>query len=597
MSIRFLNPQFLWLFSLISIVIILHLIRPRRITIFVSSLLLWEKILRESTTGKWFKKLPKNILLYLQIFILSLLILSLAQPQLYLKNNINSPLVIIIDASASTSSRDILPSRFEEMKKQALSIIRNLFFLRPVALIEAGNEPKLISSFTLRHDIIEKKIKSLENYNSKNGINHAIDLSESLLPNTSKEIHIFTDGNAPFSLPENSINNYYIHIIGKSGDNVGITDAKILPKNKEIMELFIEISNFSDSLKSFPIEIYDNNKLLDRKNITLNPKEIKRLILNIPNFINRLKVKININDNLLEDNIAYLYIPKLEPKILLITTGNPFLEKALKAIPNVYLDVRQNLFQDDFLAYDFIIFDQLIPQTIPAGNYIFIGYPPQSFNYETIGKLSQVKIISCEDIPIFNTIKPININISSVYLLKSDEFKPILYSQNGPVGFIYEEYNLFSIILPFSILDTDWYYYESFPIFFYNVINYALSYDPQKSPGEKIRFRDKNPEIIIETPKGEKKVKNNLGFIEFSENFTPGFYIAKTKNERIFTVNIFSKEESDIKPKYKIENLKENKTPKQIGVISFSFSPFLLLSALIFLLFEIIIFIRGASFK
>ncbi|MCS7201876.1 MAG: BatA and WFA domain-containing protein [Dictyoglomus sp.] len=597
MSINFTNPHFLWLLSLVSIIIILHLIRPRRITVTISSLILWEKIFKENPTGKWFKKLPKNILLYLQILALILLVLSLAQPQIIFKGDINSPVILVIDCSASLASRDILPSRFENVKIEALKILKKIPFWRPVALIIIGKKPEIVSSFTIRHNLIEKNIKALRVLYTRNNIESAIELCESLLPNTPKEIHIFSDGNAKFSFPSNSINNYYVHIIGKDGNNVGITRAEIIPKNNKIAELFVEISNFSENLKEFPLEIWNDNKLWTTTKIIIKPKEIKNLIFEVPYISQKLLIKLRLKDQLEEDNNAYLFLPVFKFKILLVSPGNPFLEKALRAIPNTYIDIKRYITQEDFLDYDFIVFDRLIPEYVPAGNYLFIGSAPKNFDFEVTGKITKTKIISWEDVPIMNLIYPLNVNIFSSLILKSSDFKPLLYCEKGPIGFIYEKKDIFSVILPFSILDTDWYLYDSFPIFIYNIIKQALSYNFKISAGETVLIRDGSPIYTIKTPKEEREHENKIGIIEFNNTFDLGFYIIKSRNkERVFTVNMFSREESDIKPKFMLNNNIKTEI-KEKGLINLSLTPYLLFLCFFIFLIEIIIFLGGLKFK
>lgn len=597
MNIKFINPQYLWLLSLLSVVIILHLIRPRRVLVPIPTLLLWEKILKENPTGKWFKKLPKNLLLYLQILTLALLVLSLAQPQLTFRGNINLPLVLIIDCSASTSARDILPSRFENMKKEAISIVNKSPLWKPIALIKSGYRPEIVSSFTVKHDLIEKNIKDLKVLYTKNNIQEAISLAESLLPNTSKDIHIFFDGTFFFTFPSNSINNYYVHIFGKDDDNVGITNAKIFSKNKKISELFIEISNFSSKIKYFPIEIYQSNKIIDKRDLSIKPQEIKKLIFEIPYTKEKIKINLNLKDQLLEDNTAYLYLPIIEPKILLVSPGNPFLEKALKVIPNSTVDIKKEIYQEDFESYDFIVFDRLIPKEVPSGNYMFIGFVPRNLNFELIGTLIKAKIVSWEEVPLMNSVHPIGVNVESSLLFRSEDSKPFLYSERGAIGFIYDKNNIFAVVLAFSILDSDWYYYDSFPIFIYNLINYALSYDPQRYPGEPISFRDNNQKIIVETPIGKKEITKRSENFEFWDAYNPGFYIFRSKdNEKIFAVNVFSKEESDIKPKYRVENYTKNKIDES-GFINFALTPYTIGLTFIFLILEIILFLGGFKYK
>jgi hypothetical protein len=63
----------------------------------------------------------------------------------------------------------------------------------------------------------------------------------------------------------------------------------------------------------------------------------------------------------------------------------------------------------------------------------------------------------------------------------------------------------------------------------------------------------------------------------------------------IFTVNIFSREESDIRPKLKVENLTNIKTKG--GIINLLLAPYFLALAFLFLLLEIIIFLGGLKIR
>jgi len=591
--IRFLNPQFLWLLSLLSIIIILHLIKPKRILVKISTLFLWERLFRKSQTSRWLRKLPKNILLILQLLILSLIVFTLAQPQWVMKGNIALPLVLIIDSSASTNAIDIKPSRFDVIKKEALNIVAKSSIFRSMAIIYAGYKPELKVSFTTNRSTIEKIIKELKSTYSNDTIQESIELAESLLPNTPKEIHILTDGNNPFTLPSNSINDYHIHIIGKGEDNVGITNAKLFPKNVNLAEFYLEISNFSNKFQKVPIVIKLNNAIMERLHIELAPKSNKKIIREVPNKETKIEVNLDINDDLKEDNSAYLYLPQPYHKILLITLGNPYLEKALKAIPGADLKIKRDVTQEDFIDFDFIVFDQLIPEYVPPGKYIFIGYPPFNFNFEQIGKISNTRIVSWEEIPIMSLIQPLNANIYSAILIKSKDLTPFLYSEKGPIGFIYDKKDIFAIVLTFSLLDTNWIYYDSFPIFIYNIINYKNSYNPYKSPGEPIEILDNSGWIYVGTPERRYELENKSGFVEFTETTKPGFYYIKkrAKNE-IYVVNLFSKEESDIKPKMNIEINKQNKN-KEKGTIYIDLSLYALILSIILLLLEAIIFLGG----
>ena len=58
-------------------------------------------------------------------------------------------------------------------------------------------------------------------------------------------------------------------------------------------------------------------------------------------------------------------------KVLLVTRGNRFLEKALRGRPNVQLAVATDL-TDDEPRFDFVVLDDVIPAVWPKGNVLAI---------------------------------------------------------------------------------------------------------------------------------------------------------------------------------------------------------------------------------
>ena len=247
--------------------------------------------------------------------------------------------------------------------------------------------------------------------------------------------------------------------------------------------------------------------------------------------------------------------------MLLVTLGNPFLEKALRSIPNLKLDIRKDFINIDLKNYNFYIFDGLIPYADISGNFLFIGGYP-GINPQNIEKIGKVKILSWEDHPITRFLQLYGISIDNAYTFKDENLKPLIYSDKGPVAYIYEKDNSKGIVLSFDLLSSSFIYSDSFPIFIYNLLRYYLSYDPQK------------------------RCDNYMD--------SPGF---KEYNGYLYAVNIFSQKESDISKKINIEIDKEKDKKEEKGFIQIDLSKPLIFLVFLLLILEIFFYQGGKYYS
>jgi len=557
MNLKFLNPFFLPLLSLEILIIILYLIKPKRLRLKVPSLLLWERVLKEEPIGRWFKKLPKNLILLLQILTVMFIILFLSKPVLSFEGIAGRPVIFVLDSSASITAKDISPSRFERAKTEIINLSKKIH--NKASLIIVKDKPQLLIS-SGKNTEIEKVLKDEKPFLGEGNLNYAISYVENLFPKESCDIHIFTDGTEKLDIPKNSQNNYFIHIIGKGGKNLAILDGRVFQKNEEVSQIFLKIGNFSNNSEEIPITVKNDGKNLFRTKIHLQQKEIKTLTFETPILKGKIEASIDMKDDLPEDNIAYFYVPDFSPKILIITMGNPFLEKAVRAIPGAKVEIRRDIVKIDFKNYDFFIFDGLIPYLKIPGKFLFIGaYPGMDPN--KIEKVGKVKILSWEDHPILRFVQLYGTQIDNAYVFKDEKLKTIIYSTKGPVGYYLKEENMEGVILSFDLLSTSWIYHDSFPLFIYNLIKYMLSYDPQR------------------------QVQENLNFTGFYED---------PQDKRVYAINLFSEKESKIEPQIGSQEVISSKEkPKEKSYISLDLSYIFLFLALIAIFFEMLLYMGG----
>ena len=77
---RFVVPGFFFAGLLAIPILLMYMLKLRRKTVQVSSILLWEALLRDRQANTPWQRLKRNLLLLLQLVILAALVLALARP-------------------------------------------------------------------------------------------------------------------------------------------------------------------------------------------------------------------------------------------------------------------------------------------------------------------------------------------------------------------------------------------------------------------------------------------------------------------------------------------------------------------------------------
>ena len=127
------------------------------------------------------------------------------------------------------------------------------------------------------------------------------------------------------------------HQVGRRADNVGIValDVRKSFSNDYDYQCFAAIRNFSRTRKKCNLELYRNDNLIDVREIDLRPQGRRRSCSNgSAAGAGLLRARLDLNDDLAADNEAYtLLAPRRAVNLLLVTTGNRFLERALNLDP------------------------------------------------------------------------------------------------------------------------------------------------------------------------------------------------------------------------------------------------------------------------
>ena len=138
---QFANPLMFLTLAFIPILILIHALKSKPRQIAVTNLFLWQEVLKERTSHLTLTKLKKNLPLLLQILMVCLAALALANPMQFSFTHQKGNMILVIDTSASMQTRIESPdfiTRFDQAMDKAREIIEGRKGYQKILIIEAG---------------------------------------------------------------------------------------------------------------------------------------------------------------------------------------------------------------------------------------------------------------------------------------------------------------------------------------------------------------------------------------------------------------------------------------------------------------------------
>jgi hypothetical protein len=566
-GVNFLSPTAFFFAATIPVVIVFYLLKRKRVVKLVSSTLLWRKFLAETQASAPFQRLRHNWLLMLQILMLILAVLALSRPYFSGKTLGGRLLVVILDASASMQSTDETPSRFEKGRAEILKMLDSLHDTDQMVILQAGANTEVKQSATSEKAALRRAVQACRVTDAPTRLQEALKLADTLIQNQQRaEIHLFSDG-AVGSLDEfeNSGLPLNYHRLGHRANNLGITtlDVRPNPDNAEQRAVFTSVANYSTNTQQTSLELRFNDQLLEVKPLTLGPKETSPqvFVASQTNDSGLFTVRLTSHDDLAADDQASVVSVLPQPvKVLLVTTGNKFLEKALRATAHVQLSVVNSL-GDNAAGFDIVVLDNVTPAVWPTASTL--AFHTVSTNWFTgWSKLEGPPIVGLRsNHPLLRFVSLDNVLISESIAVQTPSWATALVdAPQNPLILAGELGRQRVVWVGFDVLQSTWPLRISFPIFIGNAIDWlnpasvnASQLTIQTGKPFRLLFAQPVPSAEITSPDGTTRVWNvnsTTGELVFGDTARQGIYHVKAgTNQFVFCANLLDAAESDITPK------------------------------------------------
>jgi hypothetical protein len=305
----------------IPALIILYFLKLRRRDVEISTTLLWKKAIQDLQANAPFQKLRRNLLLFLQIIVLGIILLALAQPEVKHTTLSQQRQVILIDRSASMQATDgegnpaaeaaassaaVAPglSRLEAAKKRALAMVDQM--KEPGLFQERADEAMVIAfdstaevrqAFTSNKAELRRAIEAITATDAPSSLERAFTLAKAyggtqkfedqvqgrdttepgrgFVPSSPPAtIHLFSDGRLPDSdrVQTDRDDNVVYHAVGtRDAANIGITSlrAQRAFDDPGKVSIFVGLQSTARTERRVQIELLIDDTVVRVSNLTL----------------------------------------------------------------------------------------------------------------------------------------------------------------------------------------------------------------------------------------------------------------------------------------------------------------------------------------
>lgn len=354
----------------------LYFLKVRRKRATVPSVLLWQALARARRSARPWERFQSKLLLWVQLLILALLALALAQPVGREAAISARAQVVILDRTASMGARDGDPTRLDTARAEARRWLRGLGDGDEVLLLAVGAQPEVLAPFSRDRAALTAALAELRPSDAEGSLLEALTLAAALLQGRPDgEIHLWSDGSLAEPLEGLPAVPIALHPVGSGSQNTAITalDLAALPGGDLQRQLFVTVAQFGAPAE-VEVSLALNGALQAVQAQRLDPGEPTSLVFPLPGDVQgRAEVWIEADGDLLPaDNRGYAILAPIRPRKIALVQGDWLTAAALEADPRVDLTLITTE-SPKLVGFDAAFFGTAPPKEIAGVPYAVLG--------------------------------------------------------------------------------------------------------------------------------------------------------------------------------------------------------------------------------
>jgi hypothetical protein len=528
-----------WQWALLALVppaiLALYFLKLRRKPLVVPSTYLWKKSIEDLHVNSLWQRLRKSILLFLQLLLVLLAMLSLLRPGWQTFSLTGDRFIIMIDNSASMQATDFEGSRLAAAITRAHALVDQMPTGAEAMLMTFASRPQVLQEFTTNRNLLDAKIDEIRPTYGTTQLREALEIVSGIAnpPQVKSEfddtefqvvedrpatVYILSDGRFP-SVEGFSLGNLvpkFIPLGTDDASNLAVTMFNTRPSEVRPGErqAFAEISNFSPADTTATAQLYLEGALHDAKDISIPAGGAAGVAFSLADVLGgALRLEIGAEgtgDVLNVDDVGYAAVNNARRgKVLVLTDRVEVLRPALstervRRAADVDFQEPEYLRTDAYKqaaaadTYDLIVYDRCRPaEGMPRANTLFCGvipgFAPWTPAEGEAGSTSERPPEPPKVSPVivdWNRAHPLMAFVELGDVLVAESFvldvplggTSLIEAGQGTIFAVAPRENFQDAVLGFSLVttteggeeffNTDWPQRPSFPTFWLNVMEY-----------------------------------------------------------------------------------------------------------------------------
>jgi Ca-activated chloride channel homolog len=391
-------------------VVAMYLLKLRREERVVPSTLLWQRLVADVEANAPWQRLRRSLLFLLQLLLVLILVLLAARPFIERPAGLARDIVLVVDTSASMGATDLSPNRLSAAKKAAINALRDLPAGGKVSVVEAGRTARIVAAGSTDLGRVRLAIESIRPTTAAGDLTDALELASELASQSGDaEVLVATDA-ALASVPTTAVD-ARVRVL-RVGSERGTRNQAIVAlavrtaPSAVTRSVFVSMANLDLEAATRRLEVWGDGRLLEARDVRMGAQQRTDVIIDDVDLgVGVVEVRLvavdgssdpaTPPDQLAADDRAWAIVPPDRPReILLVGDGDPYLETALSYLPNTSLfGVKADRYPTDAQRrdgtdWDLIIFEGVVPPTLPSAPTLVIA-PPRTSPIGTVtGKLT-----------------------------------------------------------------------------------------------------------------------------------------------------------------------------------------------------------------
>lgn len=510
----------------IPVIILMYILKQKHKEYTVPSLFLWEMALAQTDAQRPFQKLKKNLLMFLQILAVIIIALILSKP--YMTGVASGGnYVLVLDRTMSMQTIESGETRLEKAKKAAVNMVENAGGVSDFSLIVLDSQPYIAMPKTQDKEKIKNAINNIAGGYSDGDEESAKALISAQDDGGEATVYVFTDKNI-------GEGKYHIYNMGETTENTAITAV-----SHSGSDVLVKVKNYGTEDVTKTVTLYGDDEVTDVKEGLVKAGETTDFYFSGADITKGIKATITPNDNLEADDSFYYVVNQGEDqKVLLISEGNTFLEKAFGLFGNLQVYKGDPGNTGELKGYGLYVFDGVFPESMPTDGHIMILNPPVGSGYlEVTGEENNTSIKN-NDEGLLNYIENMSFGVIKAKNITMPSWgKAVISSGEKPLIFYGENGGKKNVVFAFDIYNSDLPLKKEFPILMYNIVEWLFGQNFSGSgmkTGERLML-SANPasvEVKVEDPQGkETTLAPPFPMEMYDGGEVPGIYSLIEKNQ------------------------------------------------------------------